>query len=62
MIDNMKNSWSGVMTNSDNDRRQLTASMAGVGFHYIYSIDLELGGYTMTQGCIAGTIVDVDGE
>ena len=36
--------------------------MAGVGFHYLYSIDLEPGGYTMTQGCIAGTIVDVDEE
>ena len=43
-------------------RSQLTASMAGVGFHCLYSIDLEPGGYTMTQGCIAGTIVDVDGE
>ena len=56
MIDNMMASWSGVVINSDND------SMAGVGFYYLYSIDLEPGGYTTTQGCIAGTIVDVDGE
>ena len=40
-------------------RSQLTASMTQVGFHYHYSIDLEPG---MTQGYIAGTIVDVDGE
>ena len=28
----------------------ITASMGGVGFHFLYSIDLEHGGYTMTQG------------
>ena len=56
MMDNMMDSWSGVMINSDND------SMAGVGFHYLYSIHLEPGGYTMIQRCIAGTIIDIDGE
>ena len=38
-----------------------TASMAGVGFHYLYFNRFGTW-WVMTEGCIAGTIVDVDGE
>ena len=62
MMNDMTASLNGVASGAQWVRSHLTASMGGIGFHYLYSKDLEPGEYTMTQGCIAGTIVDVDGE